>query len=193
MTYTVVFLNGPPSCGKDTIGKYLAENLDGKFSTDIKEFKEPLYQHTAELFNVDLTWFKLVATNRVTKERPLRKLKGFSPRKTLIFTSEEVYKKIHGKDYFGKCVADSLKSHAVTFITDSGFIEEAEAVVNKVGAKNCLLVNLERYGTSFDNDSRSYINMDHLGVKRIVVQNNGIVVDACKIINDSLMEVMQNE
>lgn len=164
----IVFLNGPKDSGKDYLGSVAAAACNG-FTA---QFKEKLYQHTADLFKVPLEWFKVVANDRIAKELPNELLQGYSPRAALIFTSENVYKPIFGKDYFGKQTLGALED-GLTFITDSGFREEAETIVNAVGAENCLLVNLYRDGRGFDaTDSRGYINLDDLGVERIEYHND---------------------
>lgn len=182
MKHKVIFLNGPIGCGKDTIGGMLADILCEKYDgANTAQFKELLYEHTANLFQVNYRVFRRWARGRITKETKREQLNGFSAREALIFTSENVYKQIFGKDYFGKALVNSLHCE-VTVITDSGFYDEAKAVIDEVGAENCLLVNICRDGCSFNGDSRSYINLDDLGVKRIKLDNNHSLEYACNVI-----------
>lgn len=170
MTKRVVLLNGPPGSGKDAIGS----TCKTLYNAHTAEFKDVLYQHTADLFNLPVERFKVFATNRVTKEMPLEKLQGYSPRQALIFTSEEVYKKIYGKGYFGKITADSLKE-GITFITDAGFIEEAQEIIEVIGADNVLHLKLYREGCSFEGDSRSYYDLTDQGVTSNALGNNSSI------------------
>jgi len=50
-------------------------------------------------------------------------------------------------------------------VPDSGFREEAEAIVREAGAGDVLLVRLHRPGHGFSGDSRGYIDLDDLGVE----------------------------
>ena len=152
----IVFVNGPKDSGKDFLGRVAAESFEGSTA----QFKETLYSHTADLFKVDYGWFVGVASDRVLKELPNDLLHGYSPRQALIFTSESVYKPIFGSDYFGRETVEHINEFCgdIVFITDSGFREEAEVLVNEYGAENCLLVNLYREGREFDTtDSRGYM------------------------------------
>lgn len=167
----VVFLNGPKDSGKDYLGEVGAESFEGTTA----QFKETLYSHTAELFQVNYDWLVSVANDRVIKEQPRIELSGYSPRAALIFTSENVYKPIFGDDYFGLKTLEYIKEFGgdIVFITDSGFYDEARVIVEDIGAENCLLVNLYREGRKFDEtDSRGYINLDDLGVRRIEYHND---------------------
>lgn len=173
MIYTLL-MNGPIGSGKDHIGLLLEQVGWTKC-----QFKEQLYVDTAEYFNVDLEWFKAVATDRIRKEIPTESLtdsngKIYSPRQALIHVSENVVKPAKGKDWYGKVTVDNYMKNGFNVVTDSGFREEAEAVVKKVGAENVILVHLEREGCSFnpEKDSRSYIDLSDLGVHTVSFTNS---------------------
>lgn len=181
----IVFVNGPKDSGKDFLGRVAAESFEGSTA----QFKETLYSHTADLFKVDYGWFVGVASDRVLKELPNDLLHGYSPRQALIFTSESVYKPIFGSDYFGRETVEHINEFCgdIVFITDSGFREEAEVLVNEYGAENCLLVNLYREGREFDTtDSRGYINLDDLGVKRVEYHNDCHYDNFLNMVADSM-------
>lgn len=178
----VVFLNGPKGSGKDTLGEALAKHLGGYTA----RFKEVLYKHTADIFNVDQSWLEEIANDTTLKELPCEELHGYSPRAALIFTSENVYKPVYGKDYFGKKTLELLEE-GITFITDSGFREEAETIVDGIGAENCVLISLCRKGHYFDEtDSRNYINLDDLNVSRFGYNNAWSVEEGVESIIEML-------
>ena len=80
-----------------------------------------------------------------------------------------------GKDIFGKLLVKDLDyNKQLTFISDSGFLEEAETVINAVGANNVIKISLWRHGCSFKNDSRSYWST-YLSIKDISIGNNSTV------------------
>lgn len=162
----VFILNGPPGCGKDTIARMfckVAPVLQG-------EFKEILYAETAELLNriadqfhakrdyVHFTadYVRRQNENRNLKEKPW--IGGLSVRRWLQITSEMVVKKDHGPDYFGRTAADfwyGKRIHHV--VSDGGFIDEINAVVDKFGQDSVYLIRLRRKGFDFGTDTRTYI------------------------------------
>lgn len=191
MNKRIILLNGPVGCGKD----YIAEALIMCLGGTKKEFKDELYKATAEHFGLQLHRFKELATGRKSKEVPFypmdyeeyEKLCNFlgkvnkyengedvlaSPRELLIYTSELVYKPMYGKDYFGVRAAEQM-DEGNNYVSDSGFVEEAEVQVVEHGKENVLLIRIHRDGAEFSpEDSRSYINLDHIGVPTLDLDNN---------------------
>lgn len=161
----VLILNGPPRCGKDTIAKLLCEAapvLQG-------EFKSILYDETAKLLRAIGSDYDVPTEyphadvvrarneNRATKELPW--IGGLSVRRWLQITSEMVVKKDKGEDYFGKAAADLWYGKYIHHvISDGGFVEEVNAVVDKFGQDNVYVVRLRRNNFEFGTDTRTYIN-----------------------------------
>ena len=152
MAIKTIILNGPPGSGKDVLGEALAKSI----GADVKRFKDVLYSQTASFFGVPEKTLVSLATNRDTKEMPHPLFNGLSPRKALIYVSEEVIKPIEGASYFGDRLVEDLEG--ITVITDGGFDEEVVPVVEK--SDYTLIVQLRREGYTFDGDSRSYISHD---------------------------------
>jgi hypothetical protein len=98
-----------------------------------------------------------------------------SKREVLIHMSENVIKPSFGKDAFGKALVSQLPYVGVVFISDSGFPEELQPVINHVGADNVLVVRIQRQGCTFKGDSRNYLEPDMFeqDVKFIQILNNG--------------------
>jgi hypothetical protein len=215
MSKTIVLLSGPPNSGKG----FLAEHLIKKLGGVEKEFKASLYQHTAAYFDMDLAGFKDLATHRILKEEVrtdlslpygecvrLDKLRGrdhgqrlidvsrgissyrISPRDAMIYTSELIYKPCCGSDYFGLQAASTMEE-GNNFVSDAGFAEEAEVQVTEFGVEDVLLVRIHREGTTFEGDSRDYLDLDYLGVSTLDVDNNR---DISEVVSD-IAEFMANE
>tara|TARA_R110002153_G_scaffold69533_2_gene183775 strand:+ start:271 stop:924 length:654 start_codon:yes stop_codon:yes gene_type:complete len=215
MSKTIVLLSGPPNSGKG----FLAEHLIKKLGGVEKEFKASLYRQSAKIFGMDLERFKSLATHRILKEKPhqdlsllygacikLDKLRGkdhaqrvvdvsegvtryrLSPRDAMIYTSELVYKLIYGPDYFGLQAANTMED-GNNFVSDAGFAEEAEVQVMEFGKENVLLVRIHRDDTTFEGDSRDYLDLDYLGVSTLDVDNNR---DISEVVSD-IAEFMANE
>ena len=156
--HTCLILNGPPQVGKDTLADLLVQNCPG---IQKKQFKERLYADTMEEFGltrtVDQAEFMFRANERMKKEKPWKKLGGFSPRQALIHTSEYVIKPNQGSEYFGVAAAgECLLSNAqVAVFSDGGFVDEIAPL--KEIYTNFIVFRLYRNGCSFEGDSRTYL------------------------------------
>jgi hypothetical protein len=178
----VVLLNGPPRSGKSTSAKMLHQHIDDStiigFSYHLKRFTHGIYLGEKG-WNQDPDVFDAV------KNEPQLYLNGMSWRQVYIHYSEKVIKPLHGKRWFGnqwiKAAEDSKKS--VILVPDSGFYDEAEAVVEFFGTENVLLIRLYREGYDFNNDSRSYINLDKLQVESYDVINTDLICLKEKLID----------
>ena len=157
----VIILNGPPGVGKDTI----ANELDRQHGAFHIRVKDELYSDAYQIFQkhgrLSFEEFLGLMNDRDKKEKPSADLSGFSPRQALILTSELVYKRIYGNDYYGELASNIAKKYisitseqANVVFSDGGFIEEVEAIAKK---SPTVLVRLHRDGFLFDGDSRSYV------------------------------------
>lgn len=159
----IVFLNGPPRSGKDTIVKWLMPS----FQISHLKFAAPLKRQCCALLQVSLEWLE------ENKDKPHPALKGGTPREYLINMSEKFIKPIYGDDFFGHVLASEAANPSMLntiLISDSGFECEAWPVVKRFGLENCVKVQLTRPGYDFSKDSRSYWHID--GMKNYNVRNN---------------------
>lgn len=167
MSKKIVFFNGPPRVGKDT----LVNGLLRRFPTsqDIK-FSNPFKASLPAFFG--LTQNQL-DTLEQDKESPKDYLLGKSWREVQISLSEDWAKPIFGKRVFGNIAKNIIdnNSNNIFLISDSGFQEEAAALVEHFGKENCLLIRLKRKDTNFDNDSRSYWE-NIFDIKEITLYND---------------------
>jgi len=169
----IILFNGPPGSGKDYAGKVMlslcAEAQTAKFARILKERTHGLYGLYASGRPLPYNWFE------DRKDEPAAEFLGLTPRQAYIAVSEDYLKPKHGKAVLGDLLLQELRNMDVPFVavTDSGFVEEAEKVVDHFGAAHCRLVRLHRDGCSFHNDSRGYIDLSHMGVMPIEVVNNG--------------------
>lgn len=166
-SHQVIIFNGPPSSGKDEACQFL---LDEFSNTHHKMFKEHLFNCVMIIFNISRERFMELYDNRKTKDLPTKELKGFSPRSSMIYVSEDVIKPKFGKDYFGNVTAENLEDGLNVF-SDGGFKEELLPVYNKCNG-DMVIVQLHREGCNFDNDSRSYIE-SFKDVTVLKLYNNG--------------------
>lgn len=148
----VVILNAPANAGKDVGAEYLSE-VD---RVHHKEFKRALFDVAIAVAQIPKSVFFILYNNRKTKEQPSDLLFGRSPREHMIHTSEKLIKPVYGEDYFGIALANSLQE-GLNVVSDGGFIDELQPVIEAVGKENVLIVRVHRDGCDFSADSRDYL------------------------------------
>lgn len=210
MKKKVILFNGAPNSGKDASASILKEIFG--FGA-IHAFKDELYKATAKHYDVDLDQFVTMARDRILKEAKTRILvdnkgktllarivsfvmnlfsnQGISPRQALIHVSENLIKPVHGNDFFGKQLANTinLSKEEYFFIPDSGFIDELRPLVE--AGHEVYVVRIHRDGCTFQNDSRSYMTdelLSEFGLKGIDLYNNGTLED----LKDGLLGIATN-
>jgi hypothetical protein len=163
----ILFLNGPPRAGKDTVGNALRMRFPGcevaKFAGELKDAV-----HRAFNLNVPTDYFES------RKDQPCPEFFGQTPRAAYIAFSERFMKPLYGQGVFGRLLVQTLQGMEeagvkLVAVTDSGFREEADEVLKVY--PEALLVRLHRAGTSFMGDSRSYIQ---LGIEAVDMHNDTV-------------------
>lgn len=161
MKHKIVFLNGPPRSGKDTAGMALLRHYESRVR--LYEMKRPIDNALRGFFNVDATTWQ--GWEKYKDEPGTVVFNGHSLRQVKIDFSEQWAKRLFGAAIFGECAVRHLTvstSASATVITDSGFRDEAEPLIEHFGIANCLLVHIHRNGRTFDGDSRSYWEIPEL-------------------------------
>jgi hypothetical protein len=162
----ILFLNGPPRSGKDTVGAAVCSLLPhaevAKFAGELKDAVHAAFG----MPNVPTDHFE------ARKDVPCEEFLGKTPREVYIAFSERFMKPLYGEGVFGRLLVKTLRSMEaagvpLVAVTDSGFRAEAEEVLSVF--PEALLVRLHRQGTSFMGDSRSYIQ---LGIEAVDMHND---------------------
>lgn len=178
----VIFLNGPPRSGKDFSGKILQESYVGKEQSyqdflRLYKFAEFVKEGTHGAYGLVYSDSGVLPADSYEAEKdvPLTDFRGRTPRECYIAYSEAFMKPLHGPRVFGEILRDAVRHirSGVVAVTDSGFVPEAEVLVEHFGPGNCCLVRLSREGCSFSGDSRSYIDLSHLSVVQYDIVNPG--------------------
>lgn len=183
MSTKAVLLNGPPRCGKDTIGEMLYGLLcqQGQIPIRLCKFAWPIIDYMWEAHRVDML--------TANKDLVHPKLHGRTPREVAIAYSEKFCKPLFGQGFFGKQAAEALSGvgkGGIAFFTDSGFASEAEVLVDALGQGNVLQVRIARPGCDFRIDSRSYWSSPRIG--HIDFENAGhSLVDLRKSVEETLL------
>lgn len=152
MRRAILLLNGPPGCGKDTIGNIIVSRARELFNVRAEKFSEPLKLGGLGLVGEVPT----LERAEVLKELTLRETVGIDSderhRDFWIWLSEEVLKPKYGQDYFGKILASKIRRSdaRLVVITDSGFEFEADAVAKVFGYENLYQIKIRREGKTFE-------------------------------------------
>lgn len=173
----VILFNGPPRSGKDTASDFAMDILGNRGAKH--RFAAPLKNAVHAMFG--FADVKEEHFNSV-KDVPQDTFHGMTPRQAYIWMSEEVVKPKFGHDFWANVAVTSLKQlrRPVVVISDCGFVEEANVLTKAFGKKNVAIVHLKRLGTSFANDSRSYIELAGCPLYEII--NDGSVSDLYDIV-----------
>lgn len=173
MSYVVLF-NAPPRAGKSQSVLFLQNHLNNQgIKTKHYAFSDPLKSATHYLyglFNIPNDHFEHV------KDKPCEEFGGLTPRNAYIMLSEQMVKPVAGKDFFGKIGAKFCEKYIkdeIIVISDLGFTEEMQEVINLIGNK-IILIRIHKKGVDFSNDSRQYIHVPkHSILLQADLENNG--------------------
>ena len=170
----VVFLNGPPRCGKDMIAAELTPYL--QFSR--AKAAAPLKRALGSLLDLDMQG---IEDHKETKAPVLQRagsIERDTVRQALISLSEDWAKVRYGEDFFGRILGRDIANSAarLTVVTDAGFAAEVASVIRRIGWRNCLFIRVHREGCDFTGDSRSYLTPE--GVVQFDLHNNKTKYDA---------------
>ena len=156
MTKKILLLNAPPGAGKDHGAKYITKQFMGakldKFARVLKERTHALYGFPWRAWDY----------YEDCKDLPNDDFYGKTPRECYIAVSETYFKVQHGDRIFGQILADELDKYdwELIAISDSGFMEEAEVLIEKYGDANVVLARIFREDCDFSKDSRDYLDFD---------------------------------
>lgn len=156
-----IILNGPPGSGKTTIARELAREL----ASDQRELNVHSGTDNVVQDSFASPMKHMIATALgekyidMDKEKTRPELNGVSVRRFLIDLAEIHIKSLYGQDIFGRWLVHRVlrwphRKPAYCIIDDGGFEPEILAVPNR------LIVQVERGGRTFANDSRGYVGCD---------------------------------
>ena len=163
MSKTIILLNGPPGCGKDTVAAIMKKKMR---STELYKMASPLKKAFGALLNLDS---KLLygLTETDSKDRPIWREFPTTPRDILIKLSEDVMKPFFGPDIFGVIAVQGIDQIIASrvVISDIGFTEEVVPIAKRYGYNRVFGLAISREGHDFENDSRCYIDFHNLGLE----------------------------
>ena len=171
MKKRIILFNGPPRSGKDTAASFIYSS-----NPFIHWFRmsQPLKDMVAAFFTLNSTDAKVIEQH---KDHPLPMLFDNTFRDLQIWFSEECAKPKFGKDVLGRLARRRVENalSQLHICSDCGFMEEAIPLLDLVGPKNMLVVQVYREGCDFSKDSRRYITLP--GVQTVKLVNEGKLRD----------------
>jgi hypothetical protein len=177
----IFLLNGPPSCGKDTMANVIVRN-DPSFTKG--SFAYPIKQANKQLFN--LSDEQYASIDGIYKDKKMAIFGGKSWRQVNIDFTEKYLKKEYGKGIAGKLFIDRLRNIRFNaniqniVVSDTGFYEELEEVCAVFDPKEVYVIRIARKNKTFTGDSRSYFPLKDLKVNEYFIQNNAIQEEYAK-------------
>jgi hypothetical protein len=151
----LLFLNGPPGCGKDTAADWLAERHWRRM-----KFAQPLKQAAGLLLDLPVHLIE-------TKKELVLPFEHKTIRDVLIGLSENIVKPAMGQEHFGKLAGKSVEAAFRTtyynkfVFSDSGFWPELRGCLNYLNDEGYEFQyevwKIVRPGCDFSNDSRGYL------------------------------------
>lgn len=159
----ICLLNGPPECGKDTLGGLLEFTFANASIPAYRAWQAKwLKDLTHKIYNIHKPWNYYEGQ----KDTRLPEFHGDTPREAYIWLSEKILKPKFGKDIFGNILATSIAeaterdsakvNNPIFFICDTGFAEEC-IPLKPLG--ELFLFRIWRKGKDFKGDSRNYISL----------------------------------
>lgn len=144
-----VLLNGPSKSGKSTIIRPMFTDIltTAGYRVHHDSFAAPMKNFIAVLAGA-------ASYDVLAKDTPSDVFAGDTPRQALIDLSERHIKPKYGSGFYGNSLASRCDGAFAHFVIadDSGFDEEAEPLYPRY------VVGVRRPGTSFEGDSRRYLN-----------------------------------
>ena len=228
---TIVIFNAPPNAGKDVSADYmynyfqsgqrlsfkeaLYEDTAEYFDIDVNDLIEyhsdrELKEQASELFpkyqsdsfkQYFYSWLYVIGV--LLGNKYLMSLGYYSSREALIHVSENIIKPKLGKDYYGRKFLEKVENspERYSFASDGGFRFEILPLLD--AGYNVYIVQLERLGATFDNDSRKLLteddfkgedgSMKYKNLKFIKMDNNGSLYDLYKTITDFSFDLVLNQ
>lgn len=176
----VVFFNGPPRCGKsfgaDCMRSFVQINAVYMQPRTL-DFAEPLKKAAHALFDAFHSWdYYDTKEGMAQKSLACGDFLGMSPREAYISLSEDYLKPKFGEEALGYILRKRIVRYNGTnffAVSNCGFLPELSPIVDLVGQRNVMIVEVHSAHRTFDEDSRGYVGdaakaeWPHITVKKL--------------------------
>ncbi|MAW08495.1 MAG: hypothetical protein CME61_09495 [Halobacteriovoraceae bacterium] len=198
----IICLNGPPNCGKDTVGNMIKTKLAYQgYECETIAVKDALFHYIKEnypfvpLEKYHASTIEVMGAEgsrglpKRFKEAPVIDFMGqkMSMRQLLIDLSEEQLKPKFGSDFLAKMCYDAVFALDVDFaiITDVGFNCEYTVFRDNLETH---LIKIYRYGCNFEKDSRK--RLAACGDKVYRLNNDSTLAELAKKLDNLIEEII---
>jgi hypothetical protein len=183
---TVVILNGPRHCGKQTAAlcaAHLSCDTDENNEFVTRDLNTPLVEMTRNFYGISVRDWCVRSTPEL-RNAPWTRLNGLSQEQALVRTCTSVLKPTLGNDVFGHAVACNLEAGKCHIICHHGTESEIYPIITAVCPHRVLVIQIAREGCAFEPDSgHSYLPRGMAGVRDFVsIDNDGTIDDLVKVI-----------
>ena len=163
---TIIFLNGPPGCGKDTAANFI---LDAMSNCRHRKISQPLKDICKIMMPLGEAYWKIAFDEKA--DEIMDKIADTTPRQLQIDIWKFMVERF-GTDIMGQLFAmqmtDVPAKHVV--VSDGGMEDEVRAITRVYPA--CRAIRIHREGHDFSNDSRSYIDYERFNIKTVDLDND---------------------
>lgn len=185
----IIFVNGPPGAGKDTVSKMLNDlvNIKTTRRAILTKFTKPMDDVLKTMWEACYLQpkhnYSFHDIRETHKDKPVLHKEGV-PRQALIDLSEGWFKKYGGPTIMGRIAGnyvDANQDGRTTFIfSDSGFYQEAlglQGIVKTAKPNEMVVIQVHREGHTFEGDSRNWLDARDVGIPLIQLDNSGTLED----------------
>lgn len=188
----IICFSAPPGSGKDLAADYLHREL----SIQKYSIAYPIKQLVSNIYGCSIKYLE------ENKDKSLPELMEATPRDCFKGYGQ-LLKKLHGEDIWIKeTIGNILCNNGNVFsISDIGFKNELQRIVEIFGVENVFLIYIHRSGYGFDKDSRNYVPanlrcLDSVGtkvdyrIKYVWIFNDSTVAEFLQKVKDEVVKFL---
>jgi len=151
----MVFLNGPPRSGKDTIVSHLVPFIAFRHL----KFSAPLKRGTAGFLDITTSTLEDWKEKKPTMFHRNGSIMEYDTVREHLIAYFAWLAFRYGEDILGRMLWQDAKTSAkqLCIVSDSGKVDEVRYVIKQAGKPNCIIIRLHRTGCTFEGDNRSYL------------------------------------
>jgi len=171
----IILFNGPPGSGKDFATRIIMQELAVDEPMHMK-LSKPLKDLVMDHFNITPDQLEQTKDTAPTEFRTT--LRDYQ---IALF---EAIARVLGKEWLATSLVNRIKrfDNNIIVVSDVGREEELNPIIKNFGAKNILLLQTYRQGTSFKSDIRQYV--DDPRIKSQLIKNDGTINFKVEILNE---------
>lgn len=177
----IVGFNGPPRSGKDTLAGMVREHMIQQGLAEEKIREESLSLPLRQIAFAMVGW---IYVEGVTDPRDYDLFKdrffpayGKTGRELMIDVSERFMKLVYATEVFPMQMLTRNESFGgVLLVRDTGFQLELAPLIRAVGTRNVYVVRVQREFTTFEGDSREWVNHPDSGCS-MTIHNDGTLAE----------------